>query len=231
VDAHHPAVGVPVCPYRGTDSLCYVIETFMDELAHAAGRDPYQFRRALLARDSGEKGVIELARREQRLLELAASKANWGTPLGPRRGRGIAVHNAYGTPIAQVAEVTARPDGTFNVDRVVCAIDCGMAINPDVIRAQIEGGIAFSLGAALHSEITLKDGIIQQSNFHDYPVLRMQEMPKVEVHIMPSSAPPTGVGEPCAVPTSAAVANALFAATGDRTYRLPFGGLTNASVV
>jgi isoquinoline 1-oxidoreductase beta subunit len=222
VDTHHPVVGVPVCPYRGTDSLCYAVETFIDELAHAAGRDPYQFRRALLTRKSGGKDAIELARREQRLLDMAASKSNWGTPLGPRRGRGIAVHHAYGTPLAQVAEVTARPDGSFKVDRVVCAIDCGIAVNPDVIRAQIEGGIAFSLGAALHSEITLKDGIIEQSNFHDYPVLRVHEMPKVEVHIVPSSEPPTGVGEPCAVPTSAAVANALFAATGRRTYRLPF---------
>lgn len=212
VDGHVPSVGIPVCPYRGDDSQCYVIETFMDEVAHAAGRDPVEFRRALLTKDPRNRGV----------LELAAEKAGWGTPLGPNRGRGIAVHDAYYTAIAQVAEVTAKPDGTFKVDRVVCAINCGLPVNPGVIRAQIEGAIAFSLGAALHSEITLKDGVIQQTNFHDYPVLRIDEMPTVEVHFVSTDAAPTGVGEPPAVVTSAAVANAMFAASGKRYHRLPW---------
>ena len=149
VDAHVPRVDIPVCPYRGSDAQCFVIETFIDEIAHAAGRDPLELRRALLK-----------SPRQLSVLELVAAKAGWGTPLGPNRGRGIAVHDAYGTPLAQVAEVTALSDGTFKVDRVVCAINCGIAVNPDVIRAQIEGGIAFSLGAALHSEITLRDGVV-----------------------------------------------------------------------
>jgi isoquinoline 1-oxidoreductase subunit beta len=233
VDVHTPTAGIPVTPYRGAANHCFVIETFLDELAHAAGRDPLEFRRALLATDlrvkpsaaqanAKQSGAVAPPPRERRLLEVVAEKSGWGTPLGPNRGRGIAVHDAYGTALAQVAEVTTRSDGSFKVDRVVCAIDCGVAVNPDVIRAQIEGGAGFNLSDALYGEITLKDGVIEQTNFHDYPLLRIHEMPKVEVHILPSIKPPTGVGEPAAVVTSAAVANAVFAATGKRTYRLPF---------
>jgi isoquinoline 1-oxidoreductase beta subunit len=232
VDVHEATVGIPTTPYRGAANHCFVIETFIDEVAHAAGRDPLEFRRALLVVDPRVKRSAEQANaktsgavpppRERMLLELVAEKAGWGTPLGPNRGRGIAVHDAYGSALAQVAEVTARPDGTFKVDRVVCAIDCGTAVNPDVIRAQIEGGTGFNLSDTLYGEITLKNGVIEQSNFHNYPSLRIHEMPKVEVHIVPSSKPPTGVGEPGAVVTGAAVANAVFAATGKRTYRLPF---------
>ncbi|HEX6828583.1 MAG TPA: molybdopterin cofactor-binding domain-containing protein, partial [Burkholderiales bacterium] len=134
---------------------------------------------------------------------------------------GIAVHESFHSFVAEVAEVTVQPDGNFSVDRVVCAVDCGIAINPDIVRAQMEGGIGFGLAAALHGEITLKDGVVEQSNFHDYPLLRFQEMPKVEVHIVPSGANPTGVGEPGVPPIAPAVANALAAATGKRIRRLP----------
>lgn len=139
-----------------------------------------------------------------------------------RRGRGIAVHESFNTFVAEVAEVSVRSDGTFTVDRVVCAVDCGLAVNPDQVRAQMEGGIGFALSAARHSAITLKEGRVEQSNFDSYPLLRISEMPRVEVHIMPSEAAPTGVGEPGVPPLAPAVANALFAATGIRLRRLPF---------
>ena len=124
--------------------------------------------------------------------------------------------------VANVAEVTVKPDGSFKVDRVVCAVDCGIAVNPDVVRAQMEGGIGFGLSAALHGEITLNEGQVEQSNFTDYPVLRINEMPYIEVHIMPSAEPPSGVGEPGTPVVAPAVANALFAATGERLRQLPF---------
>lgn len=156
------------------------------------------------------------------MLELAAEKAGWGEELGPKRGRGVAVHKSFGTYAAEVADVTVRDDGSFTVDRVVCAADCGIAINPDVIRAQMEGGIAYALSAALREEITLQDGEVQQDNFDNYRPLRIDEMPEVEVHIVSSGEAPTGVGEPGVPPLAPAVANAIFAATGKRTYRLPF---------
>jgi isoquinoline 1-oxidoreductase beta subunit len=132
----------------------------------------------------------------------------------------VAVHESFGTVVAQVAEVTVTGD-KFRVDRVVCAVECGLAVNPDVVRAQMEGGIGFALSAALYGAITLKDGAVEQSNFHDYPVLRINEMPSVEVHIVPSTAAPTGVGEPGVPPLAPAVANALAAATGKRLRKLP----------
>ncbi|HET9701328.1 MAG TPA: xanthine dehydrogenase family protein molybdopterin-binding subunit, partial [Burkholderiales bacterium] len=218
VDLHSPELPVPVQWWRsvGSSHTAYATEVFLDELAQAAGRDPVEFRRALLAGHPRHLGV----------LELAARKADWGAPLGPgkpgeRRGRGVAVHESFHSFVAEVAEVTVKPDGSFRVDRVVCAVDCGIAINPDIIRAQMEGGIGFGLAAVLHGEITLKDGAVQQSNFHDYPLLRIDEMPRVEVHIVPSAANPTGVGEPGVPPIAPAVANALAAATGRRVRRLP----------
>jgi isoquinoline 1-oxidoreductase beta subunit len=138
------------------------------------------------------------------------------------RGRGIAVAEAFKTFVAQVAEVTVDGHGNVTVDRVVCAVDCGTPINPDIITAQMEGGIGFGLGAVLHGAITLKNGRVEQDNFNNYRVLRMNEMPKVEVHIVPSTAPPTGVGEPGVAPVGPAVANAIFAATGKRIHMLPF---------
>lgn len=212
-------IRVPVLWWRsvGHTHTAYVAETMIDEAAVAAGQDPYAFRHALLESHPRHRGV----------LELAARQAGWDKPLaaggeGEKRGRGIAVHESFGSFVAQVAEVTVKADGSYRLDRVVCAVDCGIAINPDVIKAQMEGGIGFALAAARHSAITLKEGRIEQSNFHDFQVLRMNEMPKVEVHILPSAENPSGVGEPGVPPLAPALANALFAATGVRLRKLPF---------
>ncbi|WP_158046126.1 xanthine dehydrogenase family protein molybdopterin-binding subunit [Skermanella pratensis] len=214
VDLHTTEVGVPVLWWRavGSTHTAYSTEVFIDELASAAGKDPVDFRRALLAKHPRHMGV----------LNLAAEKAGWGTPLPQGKARGVAVHESFSTYVAQVAEVTMQPDGSVKVDRVVCAVDCGLAINPDVIRAQMEGGIGFGLGGVMYGEVTLDKGRVEQSNFHDYRVLRIEEMPAVEVHIVPSAAAPTGVGEPGVPPVGPAVANAVFAATGRRIRNLPF---------
>lgn len=219
VDLHSPRLGVPVLWWRsvGHTHTGYAVETMIDEAAKAAGRDPVAYRLALLDKHPRHAGV----------LKLVAEKAGWNQPLkagkkGEKRGRGVAVVESFGTFVAEVAEVTVRPDGSYKVDRVVCAVDCGIAINPDVIRAQMEGGIGFGLSAAMHSAITLKAGAVEQSNFHDYPVLRIGEMPRIEVHILPSDAAPRGVGEPGVPPIAPAVANAIAAATGKRLYDLPF---------
>ncbi|MBK7079952.1 MAG: xanthine dehydrogenase family protein molybdopterin-binding subunit [Betaproteobacteria bacterium] len=218
VDLHSPAVGVPVLWWRsvGSTHTAYSTETFIDELAQAAGKDPVAFRRALLAKHPRHLGVLELAARE----------AGWGKPLaagkaGEKRGRGVAVHESFNSYVAEVVEVTVKADKTFSVDRVVCAVDCGIAVNPDNVRAQMEGGIGYGLSAALYGAITLDNGAVQQSNFHDYPVLRIDAMPKVEVHIVPSTAKPTGVGEPATPVIAPALANALAAATGQRLRNLP----------
>jgi isoquinoline 1-oxidoreductase subunit beta len=214
VDLSTTKTGVPVLWWRvvGSSHTAFAVEAFIDEVAHAAGQDGFTFRRKLLDQHPRMKAV----------LELAADKAGWGTPLPPGKGRGIAVAEAFKTFVAQVAEVSVDRDGQVKVDRVVCAVDCGTPINPDIITAQMEGGIGFGLGAALHSAITLKDGRVEQDNFNNYRVLRMSEMPKVEVHIVPSAEAPTGVGEPGVAPVGPAVANAIFAATGKRSYVLPF---------
>ena len=156
------------------------------------------------------------------VLDLVAEKSGWTTPLSKGRGRGIAVAEAFKTFVAQVVEVSVNDSGKIKVERVVCAVDCGTPINPDVITAQMEGGIGFALGAVLWGDISLSNGKVQQSNFNDYRVLRMNEMPKVEVHIVPSTEPPTGVGEPGVAPLGPALANAIFAATGKRMHELPF---------
>jgi len=207
--------GVPVLWWRvvGSSHTTFAVEAFIDEVAHAAGQDPYEFRRKLLAKEP----------RMKRVLELAAEKAGWSSgPMAKGKGRGIAVSEAFKTFVAQVAEVTVDESGQVHVDRVVCAVDCGTPINPDVITAQMEGGIGFGLGAVLYGAITLKDGLVEQDNFNSFRVLRMNEMPKVEVHIVPSTAAPTGVGEPGVAPLGPAVANAIFAATGKRVHVLPF---------
>lgn len=207
-------VGVPVGFWRsvGHTHTAFVVESFMDELAHAAGQDPVQFRRDLLPPTS----------RHRRVLDAVADAAGWGTPPPEGVARGVALHESFGSICAQVAEVIVR-EGRFQVPRVVAAFDCGVVVNPDTVVAQIEGGIAYGLTAALHGRITFAAGRVEQSNFHDYPLLRMDEMPRIEVHLVPSGDAPGGVGEPGTPPIAPAVANALFALTGQRARTLPLG--------
>ena len=195
----------------GSTHNAYSTEVFFDMVAKAAGKDPLAFRLALAGDNTRHKGV----------LNLAAQKAGWNTALPPGRARGIAVAEAFGSYVAQVAEITRGADGRIKIDRIVCAVDCGIAINPDVIRAQMEGGIGYGLSAILKGAITLKDGVVEQGNFDSYDVLRMDEMPKIEVYIVPSTASPTGVGEPGVPSAGPAVANAVFALTGKPVTRLP----------
>jgi isoquinoline 1-oxidoreductase subunit beta len=213
LDAHHPAVNVPVQWWRsvGHTHTAFAVEMFIDELARAAGRDPVEFRRSLLAADPRRLGV----------LNLAAEKAGWGTPLPAGRARGIAVHNSFATYVAEVAEVSLV-NGKPRVHKVTCAVDCGIVVNPDIVRAQMESSIAFGLGAALYGKIDIDGGRVVSNNFDRYRVLRMQEMPQVEVHLVSSSEAPTGVGEPGTPPIGPAVANALLALTGQPTRVLPF---------
>ena len=213
VDLHTPKIGVPVQWWRsvGHSHTGFSVEAFLDEVAHAGGKDPYELRRVLLAKQPRMLAV----------LELAAQKANWGSKLPAGVGRGIATHFSFDSYVAQVVEASVEKNGTVRVHRVVCAVDCGMAINPDTVKAQMEGGIIFGLTAALKSEITLKDGRVEQGNFHDYQMLRIFESPEIEVDIVPSSENPTGVGEPGVPPVAPALANAIFAATGKRIRRLP----------
>jgi isoquinoline 1-oxidoreductase subunit beta len=213
VDWQQAPGGVPTLWWRsvGHSHTAFVVETFIDELAHAAGKDPYEFRRSLLGNHS----------RHQRVLDLAAEKAGWGKPLPAGRGRGLALHESFGSFVAHVAELSVSGEGKVSVHRVVCAIDCGPVVNPDTIQAQMEGGIAFGLTAALYGEINFENGRVKQRNFHDYQILRMNEMPVVEVHIVPSTEKMGGVGEPGVPPVAPAVANAVFAVTGKRLRRLP----------
>jgi isoquinoline 1-oxidoreductase beta subunit len=212
VDLHSPKLGIPVLWWRsvGHSHTGFVMESLIDELAKAASKDPVEYRRALLKGHSRHLGV----------LNLAAEKAKWGTPAPKDRARGIAVHESFGSYVAQVAEVSVEKNA-IRVHRVVCAIDCGVAVNPEAVRAQMESGISFGLGAALYSELTFKDGKVQQSNFHDYRVLRLDEMPVVEVHIVQSTDKMGGVGEPGVPPIAPAVANAVAALTGQRLRELP----------
>ena len=205
--------GIPTAFWRGvgpTHSI-FVVESFIDELAAAARQDPVAYRRALLDRSPRAKAV----------LDLAAEKAGWGQPLPPRSARGVALLHAFGSYIAQVAEVAVSPQGDVRVTRVVCAVDCGTIVNPDTVKAQMEGGIVFGVTGALFGEITIKGGRVEQHNFKDYRMLRINEAPVIEVHLVPSTETPGGVGEPgtsCVMP---AVANAIFAATGTRIRKLP----------
>jgi isoquinoline 1-oxidoreductase beta subunit len=210
--------GVPVGFWRSVNHSIngFVVESFVDELAHAAGRDPFEYRRELLADRP----------RHRRVLELAAEKAGWGTRTPAGRHRGIAVHKSFESFVAQVAEVSVAADGAVRVHRVVCAVDCGPVVNPNTVEAQMESGIVYGLTAALYGAVTIKDGRAEQSNFHDYPMLRMREMPQVEVHIVPSTESQGGVGEPGTPPIAPAICNAIFAGTGKRLRKLPIGTVT-----
>ncbi|HEY9276887.1 MAG TPA: xanthine dehydrogenase family protein molybdopterin-binding subunit [Methylotenera sp.] len=214
VSLHTVKASIPVLWWRsvGHSHSAFAMESLIDELAHAAGKDPLEYRRALLKDHP----------RHLAALNLAAEKADWGKPLPKGVFRGIAVHESFGSYVAQVAEISVNK-GAVKVHRVVCAIDCGLSVNPDSLVAQMESSVSYGLGATMQSEITFKDGMVQQSNFHDYKVMRMADMPKVEVHIVPSTQKMGGVGEPAVPPVAPAVANAIFAATGKRIRSLPIG--------
>jgi isoquinoline 1-oxidoreductase beta subunit len=204
----------------------FVNESFLDEVAAAAGADPLAFRLELLkpgasiTNPADPQGTPLNVDRLRGCLELAAAKAGWGTPLPSGRARGIACHFSFESYVAEVAEVSVER-GRVRVHRVVAAADVGQAVNPDGVAAQVEGAIAYGLSAALKSAITIKDGAVEQANFDAYDVLRIDEMPAVEVHIVPSKERPTGIGEPGLPPVAAAVGNAVFALTGKRIRRLP----------
>jgi isoquinoline 1-oxidoreductase subunit beta len=208
--------GIPTAFWRGVGPThnAFVVEGFLDELAERAGRDPLDYRRTLV-RDPRARVV----------LELAAAKAGWGTALPAGQGRGIALLHAFGSYVAQVAQVQVQVDGggDVQVQRVVCAVGCGLVVNPSTVAAQMEGGIVFGLSAALWGGITLAQGRVEQSNFHDYRVMRLHEAPRIEIHIVPSSEAPGGVGEPGTSAASPAVVNAVHAATGQRIRSLPIG--------
>jgi isoquinoline 1-oxidoreductase subunit beta len=205
--------GIPTAFWRsvGPSHNVFVVESFMDELAAAAGQDSVAYRRALLGKSPRAKAV----------LDLAAVKAVWGQLPAEGIGRGVSLQFVFGSYMAQVAEVEVAKDGAVRVARVVCAVDCGIVVNPDTVRAQVEGAIVFGITAALHGEISLKNGRVEQTNFDTYQMLRMDEAPKVEVHIVRSSEPPGGLGEPGTSCVAPAVTNAIFAATGKRLRSLP----------
>jgi isoquinoline 1-oxidoreductase beta subunit len=206
--------GIPVGFWRsvGSSQNTFIAESFLDEIAAGGGKDPFELRRKLLAGRPRHLGV----------LNLAASRAGWGKPLPKGRSQGIALAESFGTYTAEVAEVSVAGDGTVRIHRVVCAVDCGMNVNPDTIKAQMESGIVFGLTAALYGEINIVGGAVKQGNFDDYEMLRLRDMPEVEVHIVRSGEAPGGIGEPGVPPIAPAVSNAVFAATGRRVRSLPF---------
>ncbi len=205
--------GIPTAFWRGVGPTrnCFVVESFIDELAAAVKKDPVEFRRQLTAKHPRARHVVE----------RAAELSGWGTPLGDRKGRGMALLFAFGTYLAEVAEVSVNDSGEVHVDRVVSVVDCGQVVNPDTVKAQLQSGIIFGISAALWGEITLKDGRVEQSNFDNYRVLRIDEAPKIEVEIVNNGEAPGGIGEPGTSAVMPAVANAVFAATGVRVRKLP----------
>jgi isoquinoline 1-oxidoreductase subunit beta len=210
---HEPPQGLTTGWWRGVGVThnAFMVEGFIDELAAAAKIDPVEYRRRLLGKSPRARAV----------LDLAAAKAGWGQPLPPGRARGIAVIFGFGSYVAQVAEISIGKDGQVRVHRVVCAVDCGQMINPDTIRAQMEGGIVYGLTAALYGEITFKDGRVEQSNFDNYQALRINETPDIEVHLVESREEPGGIGEPGTATIAPAVVNAIYALTGKRLRKLP----------
>jgi isoquinoline 1-oxidoreductase subunit beta len=213
VDWQQAPSGVPTLWWRsvGHSHTTFAVESFFDEVAHAAGKDPYEFRRDLLAKHP----------RHKRVLESVAEKAGWSEPVPAGRGRGIAIHESFGSFIGQVAEVSVSKEGQLKIHKYVCAIDCGPVVNPDSIHAQMEGAIVFGLTTAIYGEISFKNGRVKQRNFNDYRMLRIHEMPEIEVHIVPSTDKMGGVGEPGVAPVAAALTNAIFSLTGKRIRRLP----------
>ena len=196
----------------GVTHNTFVIESFIDELAAASKQDPVAFRRALLGK----------APRARAVLDLAAKEAGWGKRLPPGHGRGVALmYSGWDTYLAQVAEMEVSESGEVKLHRVVCAVDCGTMVNPDIVKAQIESGVVYGISGALWGEITLENGRVKQSNFNNYRVLRMNETPPIEVHLVRSSEAPGGIGEPGTAATAPALANAIFAATGKRIRKLP----------
>jgi len=210
-----PPEGITTGWWRGVGVThnCFPVEGFIDEMAEAAGKDPVEFRRLLLAESPRAKAV----------LDLAAEKGAWGTPMPAGKGRGVSVILLFGTYVAQVAEVSVDARGEVRVDRVVCAVDCGRVVNPDGAKAQMEGGIIFGASAALYNAIDIEKGRVVQTNFDAYRVMRIDETPAIEVYFMDSNQPPTGTGEPGTAAIAGAIGNAVSAATGTRLRKLPVG--------
>jgi isoquinoline 1-oxidoreductase beta subunit len=214
LDYHLDDWGTPIGPWRsvGNTQTGFAVESFIDECAHAAGIDPFEYRRTLM-RDANPRLL--------NCLEMVAERADWGRTMGDRQGQGIAAWTCFGGFAAMVAEVTVDPDGTVRVDRVVSVSDHGTIVNPEAVRSQIEGGIVLSLTATLKAGVHIENGGAMESNFHDHPLLVFNEMPAVEVHFVESTERPGGVGEPPVPPPPPAVCNAVFAATGRRVRTLP----------
>ncbi len=211
---HEAPEGMHTGNWRGVGPTrnVFIVESVLDDLASRAKTDPVAYRRALMGKASP---------RQKHVLNVAVEKSGWGTPLPPRSGRGVAVFDGFGSYLALVARVRVLDSGEIRVEHITCAVDTGIAVNPDIVRAQIEGGIMFGVSAALHERITVEDGRVQQANYDSYPVLRMNEAPRIDVHLIDSTEAPGGVGEPGTSGAIAAVANAVFAATGVRSYSLP----------
>ena len=209
----HELQGIPTCFWRGVGPNINVfsVESFIDLLANQAKTDPLAFRRALLRKDP--RGLA--------VLNLAAQKAGWGNPLPPRSARGIDLQFAFGSYLCTVAQVAVADDGAVQVQKLVTVVDCGTAVNPDGVVAQVQGGHVFGLTALLYGDVTVRNGRVQQTNFNNYRMLRIDEMPQIEVHLVKSAEPPGGLGEPGCTSVQPAVANAIYAATGVQLTRLP----------
>jgi CO/xanthine dehydrogenase Mo-binding subunit len=210
---NHEPPQIPTAFWRGVGPThnIFVVESFIDELAFAAKQDPGAYRLALLEKNPRAKAV----------LQLAMEKSGWGQALPSGQGRGVSLQFAFGSFMSQVADVEVTSSGEVKVKRVVCAVDCGVVVNPDTVRAQIQSAIIFGITGALYGQITIKDGRVQQSNFHDYQPLRMDAVPTIEIHIVKSTESPGGMGEPGTSALAPAVTNAIFAATGKRLRKLP----------